>query len=107
MSLTRRHNRCAVKAPRLPKAGSFKGSDAYRIANSAARWLLPGALFIIIPKCPLCIVAYVAAFTGIGLSVAAAESIRLLLMTTCIAAFVYLSALVIRRLSVNVRSHKI
>ena len=40
------------------------------------RWFLPGAVLLIIPKCPLCLAAYVLVGSGIGLSVASATYLR-------------------------------
>lgn len=48
------------------------------------KWLLPPAALVFIPKCPLCIVAYVAAFTGLGLSVSAAAGIRYTLIAAVV-----------------------
>jgi hypothetical protein len=47
---------------------------------SRARWLLPTVFLAIIPKCPLCLAAYIMAATGIGMSVATASIVR----TTCV-----------------------
>jgi hypothetical protein len=54
-------------------------------------WLVPSLLLVFIPKCPMCIVAYVALFTGIGISVAAAHWIQLLLWALCLLSFAYLA----------------
>jgi len=55
-----------------------------------AKWFTPGAILILIPKCPLCIVAYVAAITGIGLSIPAATGLRMGLISASIAGIAYL-----------------
>lgn len=44
--------------------------------RSATAWLLPAALFALVPKCPACLAAHIALWTGLGLSVAAAASLR-------------------------------
>jgi hypothetical protein len=46
----------------------------------------PSGALLLIPKCPLCIAAYVAAFTGLGLSVGTAAGIRLALIMLCLLA---------------------
>ena len=47
-------------------------------------WFLPSAALLMIPKCPLCIVAYTALLTGAGISVSSAAGIRLSLILGCL-----------------------
>jgi len=54
------------------------------------KWFAPGAALLLIPKCPLCIVAYVAAVTGVGLSLSTAHNLRLALIAASIAAIAFL-----------------
>jgi hypothetical protein len=61
-------------------------------------WLIPGVILALLPKCPLCIVAYVAVGTGIGLSVSTAANIRILLILACFGSLVYLSTRLFRRI---------
>ena len=53
-------------------------------------WLVPSAILALIPKCPLCLAAYVAVWTGIGLSFTAATYLRWTLLFLCIALLLYL-----------------
>ena len=62
-------------------------------------WLLPGTLLVLVPKCPLCIVAYVALGTGIGLSVPMAAGIRIFLIIACVGSLAYLSVRLLRRIA--------
>ena len=78
LSLTERKNCCA--------AGRTSFGSKLR---SSAGLVLPGAALLVIPKCPLCIVAYVTAFTGLGLSVGTASDMRTALIILCLAAILF------------------
>ena len=55
-----------------------------------ARCLIPGFLLVFVPKCPLCLMAYAAMFTGLGMSFTTASYLRVAMIVVCIAAAVYL-----------------
>ena len=63
----------------IEKCCSGKGRDG--ALSSIIGWSLPSALLLIMPKCPLCLVAYVAAVSGLGISVSSAAGIRIFLIT--------------------------
>ena len=83
------------------KCESNPGSDAKRVLGintgnhfrrirmiltrtaAAFRWFLPGVILVIIPKCPLCLAAYVLVGSGIGLSVTSATYLRGALIFIC------------------------
>ena len=60
-------------------------------------WLMSGGLLLLIPKCPVCLAGYIAAFTGLGLSVQVASGLRWLLLTLCLASLALLSCRLVRR----------
>ena len=76
--------RTANGGPRLHTAG--------RRGAKAAGWVLPSAVMILMPKCPACVVAYVAIATGAGISVSMAAHLRLIVLMICVAVLLWLAA---------------
>jgi hypothetical protein len=56
----------------------------------STKWIVPAAVLVLMPKCPLCLVAYIALATGVGVSLGVAAWIRGSLLAICIAALAYL-----------------
>lgn len=56
-----------------------------RLSTTAAS-ILPGALLVLLPKCPLCLAAWLAAATGVSFSAAGAAWVRGMLAVVCVAA---------------------
>jgi hypothetical protein len=76
----------------------------WRRGGEIAGWILPTATLALLPKCPACVIGYVALATGIGISLPAATYIRVVLVALCAASFVFVigmrvRALIARRLS--------
>lgn len=61
---------------------------AQRLFNIAS-WVVPGAVLALVPKCPVCVAAYVALLTGCGISLAAAGTLRLLLIGLSVSALTF------------------
>lgn len=51
--------------------------------RGAAGFVAPGLGMALVPKCPACLAAYVAAATGAGISMSAAAHLRLGLLAAC------------------------
>ena len=46
--------------------------------------LLPGAAWLVMPKCPVCLAGYLAVFTGLGVTASMAQGLRALaVFVTC------------------------
>jgi len=79
---------------------SLAGDDArqpktwMRRVKGAAGWILPGTLLALMPKCPMCLAAYVALFTGFTMSGSSAHILMRALTTVCIST---LALCVVRR----------
>ena len=65
-------------------------------AIDLAGWIFSGAILALMPKCPACLAAYVAASTGLGLSLPVANGLRTMLLVLCIASMLYLGLRMLR-----------
>jgi len=69
---------------------------ACRLSTAAAS-ILPGAVLVLLPKCPLCLAAWLTVATGVGFSAAGAAWIRGMLVVFWVAAVALAAAPIIRR----------
>ena len=64
--------------------------NAQRCCCETAKWALPGIVLAVMPKCPVCVAAYVTLATGVGISVSAASWLRWGALALAIATLSYL-----------------
>jgi hypothetical protein len=88
------------------------GDDAHRPASRLRRggkiagWIVPSATLALLPKCPVCVAAYVALATGIGISLPTATYLRTMLVVLCGASLVCVTAIQLRALMARGFSQK-
>jgi hypothetical protein len=78
------------------RSGGRRRPLARRLSGAAAS-VMPGAVLLLLPKCPLCLAAWFTAATGIGVPAAAAAGVRGLMVVFCVAAVALAAAQSIRR----------
>jgi hypothetical protein len=64
----------------------------YHRAAEVAGWVLPTATLALLPKCPACVVAYIALFTGVGISITLATYLRTTLLIVSFATLTFVAA---------------
>jgi hypothetical protein len=69
----------------MHKANLLIARHCPKVASS----VLPAVILVLLPKCPVCIAAYIAMVTGIGLSLPVAAHLRTLLVVLCASSLIY------------------
>ena len=71
-------------------AGDRQSSTWVRRVREVFAWALPGTVLVLVPKCPACLAAHVATWTGLGLSLSTATYLRWALLFVCVASLLFL-----------------
>jgi hypothetical protein len=90
------HRCCEVAAGDSQREAIAATATATRRCRDIAGWIVPSAILALLPKCPMCLAAYLAVGTGVGLSMSTASYVRMLLVIMCISS---LSFLVTKRIA--------
>jgi hypothetical protein len=61
-----------------------------RRVREIAAWPFPSAVLVLMPKCPACLAAHVALWTGLGLSLSTAAYLRWALLLICVGSLLFL-----------------
>lgn len=68
-----------------------------RRSLDAAGYVVPSAILVLLPKCPACIVAYLAMGAGIGVTLSTAAALRASLLVLCVACLAVVTVKRVRR----------
>lgn len=82
---------CCTPMPSAPPPHAQSHDKPTRRLAAAVQWAIPLTTLALIPKCPACIAGYVLLFTGLGLSLPAAATIRWAIITLCLATLLTLA----------------
>ena len=61
-----------------------------RRSRELGAWMVPSIMLALMPKCPACLAAYVALWTGLGLSFTTATYVRWSLLILCADSLLYM-----------------
>lgn len=82
----------AVDGKEMAPASVVAKKRFWMRVREGAAWFGSGGLLLLVPKCPMCVAAYVAAGTGLGLSYSTAAYLRTGLICVCVGSLVVLAA---------------
>jgi hypothetical protein len=85
------------RARSQPSASHHNDGEPDRLKSSGryldvAGWGVAGSILALVPKCPVCLAAYVMVWTGVWLPFTTATYLRVSLLFLCVAALLFLAA---------------
>lgn len=85
-------------------SGRAEESQVTRRTRGAAAWTLPSVALALVPKCPMCVAAYLAIGSGLGVSLTTAAHLRTALVWLCWSTLALLVARLVARVWIRHRS---
>lgn len=85
-------------------AGRARESQVTQRTRSAAVWALPSVALALVPKCPMCVAAYLAIGGGLGVSLTTAAHLRTALVWLCWSTLALLAVRMVARVWTRHRS---
>lgn len=73
---------------RMSTACHCSRENRLRTVKNGAGWVLPCVVLALLPKCPLCLGAWLSVALGIGLSTSAASMLHIFLISLCLLTFI-------------------
>jgi hypothetical protein len=83
------HHCCQIKTQ--ASDNTRRPASQLRRGREIAGWIVPSVTLALVPKCPVCLAAYVALATGIGVSLPTATYLRTILVALCVASLAFIA----------------
>lgn len=94
---------CPCRRDAVSPTPSLRERQLARRTRGAASWALPSVALALVPKCPMCIAAYLAIGGGLGVSLSTAAHLRTALLWLCWSALFLLTVRLLMRFAAGFR----